>query len=96
MKKNPLGPHRTVRTPENVERVRQAMLRSLERSARRHSAALPMSDTSVRQILHQDLRFHPYKMAVVHQLNEANYPQRAAFAEAMLQLLRKMGTLLEN
>lgn len=63
------------------------MLHRPERSAPRHSAALQISDTSVWRILHQELRFHPYQMAVVHQLNEADYLQRAAFAEAMLQRL---------
>ena len=51
MKKTPPGPQRTVRTPENVERVRQAMLQSPGRSARRHSAALRISNRTVRRIL---------------------------------------------
>ena len=33
-------------------------------SARRHSAALGLSDRSVRRILHKDLNFHPYKIAI--------------------------------
>lgn len=87
MKRQPPGPRRTVRTPENVERVRQAVLTSPRRSVCRHSAALRISNSSVRRILHRDLGFHPYKMSVVHKLTEGDYPQRAAFAEAMLQIL---------
>ena len=39
-------------------------------SARKHAAALEISDRTVRRILHEELRFHPYKMAVVQQLTE--------------------------
>jgi hypothetical protein len=31
-----------------------------------------MSDHSVRRILHDDLHFHPYKLAVVQELTERN------------------------
>ncbi|KAJ4436325.1 hypothetical protein ANN_18956 [Periplaneta americana] len=41
-----------VRTPENVERVRQAILRSPRRSARRHSAALGISNRTVKVDAH--------------------------------------------
>lgn len=37
--RRPRGVTRTVRTPNNVERVRQAFLRSPTRSARKHAAA---------------------------------------------------------
>ncbi|KAJ4449465.1 hypothetical protein ANN_00864 [Periplaneta americana] len=43
LKNKPPGPQRRVRTPGNVERVRQAILRSPGRSARRYSAALGIS-----------------------------------------------------
>ncbi|XP_073438031.1 acyl-CoA-binding domain-containing protein 7 isoform X3 [Dendrobates tinctorius] len=42
MNKRPPGAPRTARTPENVERVRQAMLRSPSRSARKHSLELAL------------------------------------------------------
>ena len=41
--KRRLGAVRTARTPENVERVRQSFLQS-RRSARKHAAALRLSD----------------------------------------------------
>jgi len=49
----------TVRSPENIQRVRIALERSPSRSVRRHSQLLNLSDRSVRQILHHDLHFHP-------------------------------------
>ena len=49
------GRRRSIRTPENVERVRAAVVQSPRRSARRHAVALGISDRSVRRILHMDL-----------------------------------------
>lgn len=87
MNKRPPGTHRAVRTPENVERVRQAILRSPGRSARRHSSELNISDRSVRRILHNDLGFHPYKMAMVQQLNPDDYVKRLNFARELRTIL---------
>ena len=89
MKTKPPGAPRTVRTPENVERVRTAMLRSPRRSARRHAAELQISNRTVRRILHDELRFHSYKLMVVQQMNETDYPQQLNFARTMLTLLEE-------
>lgn len=93
MKKKPPGRQRTVRTQENVERVRQAVMQSPRRSAHRHSAALQISNRTVRRILHGELHFHPYKIAVVQKLNVRDYPQRSAFAQQMLQLYEQIENL---
>ena len=69
LKKIPPGKQRTVRTPENVERVRHAIRRSPRRSALKHASALQISDRSVRRILHLELDFHPYKLVVVQTLS---------------------------
>lgn len=89
MKRKPPGRQRSVRTPENIERVRQALLRSPRRSARRQSAALGISNRSVRRILHGNLHFHPYKLVVVQQLNVRDYAQRLNFAQQMLDLFEE-------
>ncbi|XP_073407316.1 uncharacterized protein [Dendrobates tinctorius] len=83
MNKRPPGAPRTARTPENVERVRQAMLRSPSRSARKHSLELALSNRTVRRILHLDLHFHPYKSAIVQQLERGDYAARLKFAHEM-------------
>ena len=44
-----------MRTPENVDKVRKAIVKSPGCSMRRHSAAIGLSDRSVRRILHKDL-----------------------------------------
>ena len=80
------GSARTVRTPENVEAVRQAIGRSPRRSAKCHSIALGLSTRTVRRILHDDLHLHPYKMQIVQALNPGDYHRRVAFCEHMLQL----------
>ena len=46
-------------------RVRQSFLQSPRRSARKHAAALRLSDRTMRRIIHNELQFHPYKLVVV-------------------------------
>lgn len=94
MNRKPPGAPRSVRTAENVERVRQAILRSPGRSARRHSAELRLSNRSVRRILHIDLGFHPYKMAMVQQLNPRDYVQRLNFAREMEAILEQNDNII--
>ncbi|KAL4706106.1 hypothetical protein ACJJTC_017886 [Scirpophaga incertulas] len=79
LKRNSMGRPRSARTPENVERVREAVEASPRRPARKQAAALRMSYRSVRRILRYDLHFHPYKMAIVQQLKPTDYAKRNAF-----------------
>ena len=65
----PSGRPRNVRTPENMQRVRASVQQSPRRSARKHAAALGIADRTVRQILHADLKMHPYKMMVAQELS---------------------------
>ena len=67
------GVPRPIRSPENIEAVRASMLWSPRRSALRHASALELSDRSVRRILHDDLHFHPCKMAIVQELSERDF-----------------------
>ncbi|PSN31511.1 hypothetical protein C0J52_27272 [Blattella germanica] len=57
-----VGPHKTVRTPENRQRVLVALQQSPQRTVRRHARTLGMSRTSLRRIVKSDLKFHPYKI----------------------------------
>lgn len=81
------GGVRTVRTPEVIDAVRQAIQRSPQRSALRHSMALQISERSLLRILHSDLHFYPYKIQVVHKLKEADKLVRVAFCRQFLQIL---------
>lgn len=87
--RKPPGAIRTVRTPDNIDRVRAAILRSPRRSVRKHAAALRMTNSSVRRILRTDLKFHPYKLAIVQELGECDYTKRSQFSESMLNILRE-------
>ncbi|XP_039275893.1 leucine-rich repeat serine/threonine-protein kinase 1-like [Nilaparvata lugens] len=83
------GRPKTVRTPENVERVRVAIDRSPRRSARRHSVTLGISNRTVRRILHQDLHFHPYKIQMVQALKETDFVSRSRFSLEFLDLINE-------
>jgi hypothetical protein len=51
------GSGKTVRTPENIAAVREAIETSPHHSARRHSVSLGLSEDSVPRILHKDQRY---------------------------------------
>ena len=53
---------------------------------RRHSAALGLSDRSVRRILHNDLNFHPYKIAIVQELNDRDMANRRISSAQFLEM----------
>ena len=91
-KKKQGGYAQTVRTPVNVETVRNAVEQSPRRSAARHAQALRLSDTTVRRMLHQDLNYHPYKLVLVQELNQQDFCR--TFAEIMLQMFEKDPKLL--
>ena len=74
----------TVRSPENIQRVRIALQRSPRRSVRRHSQLLNWSDRSVRRILHHDLHFQPYKLQIVQELTAAHKALRVRFRHQMV------------
>ena len=55
-----------------------------------------MSKTTIQRILSQDLQLRPYKIRVLHELSEEDFPYRLTFCEDMLQRLSNDGTLLER
>jgi len=90
------GSVKTVRTPENIAVVREAIERSPHRSARCHSVSLGLSEASVRQILPKDLHFYPYKIQVTHALHEHDYENRVNFCQTFLQLINQNQELVNN
>ena len=69
----PTGGPRSACSPQNIDVVRESMLRSPRRSIRKQAAAVEMLRESVRSILALDLKFHPYKLQIAQQLRENNY-----------------------
>lgn len=59
----------------------QSVLRSLRQSPRKHAPAPGLFARSVRRILHEELKCHPYKSVVVQELNP-----RKKVCEALLGL----------
>ena len=70
LKEKSPGTSRSIQTPETITTVRLAVTTSPQRSAAKHTPALGVSDHSVRRILHLDLKFHPYKIMMVQELQE--------------------------
>ena len=85
LKRKPPGQPRSVRTPENVQTVRASIEQSPRRSVRKHAAALGISDRSVRRMLHQELRMHPYKMMLAQELSKRDWETRRALCQEVQQ-----------
>lgn len=96
VKSNYHGSARSVRSVENIERVRIAVQRSPKRSAKKHSQALNISNTSLRRILKQDLHYHPYKIQVVQKLNRDDKIARLQFSEQFLEIFNADENVLNN
>jgi len=94
LNRKPPGRPRTARTPENIKVLRASILQSSRRSALKYAVALGMSNTSVRRILHQDLKFHPYEMKVAHELTERDWESRRELCANILQTVHRDAILM--
>jgi hypothetical protein len=86
-KEKPPGREPSLRTPENIEQLRQIFVRSPPQSANRNVIALRMSDRTVRRILLEDLNFHPYKMVMVKAINDQDTVNQKTLCEVLLNAL---------
>jgi hypothetical protein len=77
----------SLKTPEDIERVRQAYVTSPQRSASRNTIAVRMSDSTVRQILHEELNFLPHKMVMCEAINDQDTVYRKILCEVRLNAL---------
>ena len=90
------GSVKTVRIPEDIAVVREAIERSPRRSARRHSVSLGLYEARVRWILHKDLHFYTYKIQVTHALHERDYVYRVNFCQIFLQFIIQNQDFLQS
>lgn len=74
------GPKKTVRTPENIQKIKKKLTDSPHRSTRRLSAETAISRSSVRRILNDDIGAFPYKIQMQQKQSEANQKKRVQFA----------------
>ena len=72
-----------MRTLENIAAVAESMCEAPSTSIhrRRCSQQLNISETSLRRILHKDLRMTPYKVQLVQELKPIDHPMRFRFAK---------------
>lgn len=82
--------------PENIERVRQAIVQSAQRTARRHSQSLDISDRTVRRILLNDLQLFLYKRQTVQQLLPNYIGTIIGFCNMFQQLSHENNAFLSN
>lgn len=80
------GRFRTVRTPENIERVRESVVERPETSTRHRSQELGIRRTSLGTILHKDLHLRPYKIQLTQELQPRDHESRRQYSHAILQL----------
>jgi len=71
-----------------------ATVTSARPSVRRHSAAIGLSDSSVRRILHKDRNFRPYKIAIVQELSNRDMANRRVSSEQLLEMLNDDGVIV--
>ena len=80
-----------LQTPEKFDKVRMAIVKSPRHSVRRHSTAIGLPDRTVWRILHKDLNFHPYKIAIVQELCDRNMANCRISSEQLLKMLNDDG-----
>ncbi|KAJ4440669.1 hypothetical protein ANN_08817 [Periplaneta americana] len=76
---------RTVRKPENIERVGAAVIRSSEQS----TVARNISNRHLHQTLHVDLNYRPYKIQIVQELSDRDFILRMEFCNEFIHLMNE-------
>ncbi len=89
------GRPRTGRSEDNIAAVRVVMeLNPANASARRNGIGLPSA--TFNRITRLDLRFHPYRMHVRHQLLPGDLPRRMRFVEWLMEKCENDARFLES
>jgi hypothetical protein len=95
LKKNLTERPRTARTPQNIEAVRVSVVRSPRRSVRKQAAAVRLPPECVRQILHGYLKFYPYMLQIVQEL-ESDHQLRLESCQQIMTNMNKDNEFLEK
>lgn len=82
------GRPRSVRTQQNVERVREAVRAAPRLSVRRQALELGLSRRSTQRIM-RELKLHPYKLQIVQKLHPQDRQNRVLFCNTMLHMLNE-------
>ena len=79
----------TVRTEENISRVRELFQDQPNTSQRHASRQLGISRSSLRNIMKLDIGLFPYKIQLFHRLTDEDIARRMVFAQQMEDLIRE-------
>ena len=88
------GRRRTTRTEENIAAIRALLEENQRVSARRNP--IDIYSSSFNRITKFELRWHPYKMHVRHQLLPTDLPRRLHFVEWFVERCRRRPNFLES
>lgn len=94
LNQKPKGPERTKRSDENINEVGSSVIRNPGQSTRKRSAELSVSRTTLRRILKEDLKLHPYKLQLVQDLKPNDHNLRRDFVETMFERFRSFNNIL--
>lgn len=86
---------RPKRSEESIELVREAFEKDPELSIRRASSTLSISQTTIFKILTFDLHKKAYRIQVLHNLHEEDYPRRSAMCAYLIDQIQS-ANLLDN
>ena len=88
------GRPRSRRSEENIREIEISVRNDPESSTRKRSAALAIPRTSLRRILHLDLKLHPYKLQIVQEMKPNDYIERKLLADTMLERFSSLENVL--
>ena len=83
------GRLKTARIPDNIERVRDSVNQNPGTSIRRRSQELGLARESLRLILEDDLKLHPYRIQIKHSMTDSDKEKRVLMCEWFRDMLQE-------
>ena len=90
------GRRKSARTPENVDAIRDSVVRSPRKSVRRRSQELGINRETVRRILFTDLHLYPYRIQVKHKLSPDDMRKRVIMCQWFCNKIDDEPDFLDN
>ena len=91
-----IGGPRYVRTPQNVEKLREKLAQSPRTSISKLSQQLNISPTTVQRMLKEDLKMYPYKVQMLQKQTSRNRSQRVQFVEEISEKIEDDENFISN
>ncbi|KAL7723793.1 hypothetical protein ACLKA6_000408 [Drosophila palustris] len=82
---------RTRRSDENIEAVRASIEADPRTSSYHRSQELGIARTTLRRIIHGDLKVYPYKIQMAQKLNPDDYTRRLQYAKWSIEMAENEG-----